>query len=315
MEHVCCQPILRGADFVSRRNVAACSFQGKPHRLRRGLSASMLSSHDLWWNGPPWLKDSSTTWPRRDPEMSDEQTAKVISTEARKVIVHHADCTNEWKLPKRYSSWTRLVRVTAYVLRFIKNSQRERNSQPRKRLPIEVSELREAIHRWFRLVQKVHFSKKWSALSKNDPIPNSSALKALKTMLGEDSLLRLGRRLQNTALEYGEISYYIAHRISVLLIDCALLCMEILEINENRLPLWQAIQKQIWRSRSKDCLHSLQVRNKWLTSHSNIKINDLVIVRNPQLPSSRWELAHVIQVHPSSDGHVRVDLTHRMCPI
>ncbi|KAH0944392.1 hypothetical protein HN011_008229, partial [Eciton burchellii] len=28
----------------------------------------------LWWNGPTWLKGSSTTWPRRDLEMSDEQT-------------------------------------------------------------------------------------------------------------------------------------------------------------------------------------------------------------------------------------------------
>jgi len=109
---------------------------------------------------------------------ADEKTAKEISTEERKVIVHHVDCTSEWELPKRYSSWTRLV--TAYVLRFIQNSQREKNSQPRRRLPIEVSELREATYRWFRLVQKVHFSKKWSALSKNEPIPNSSALKILK---------------------------------------------------------------------------------------------------------------------------------------
>jgi hypothetical protein len=204
----------------------------------------------------------------------------------------------------------RLVRVRAYVLRFIKNSQREKNSQPRKRLPIEVSELREATHRWFRLVQKVHFSKEWNALSKNEPIPNSSALKALKPMLGEDSLLRLGRRLQNAALEYGEKYFIILpkHRISELLIDCALLCMKVMEINANRLSQWQlvqAIQKQIWRSWSKDaCTHcKLGI---WLTSHSNIKINDLVIVRNPQLPPFRWELARVVNVHPGSDGHVRV---------
>jgi len=69
---------------------------------------------------------------------------------------------------------------------------------------IEVSELREAAHRWFRLVQKAHFSKEWSALSKSEPIPNSSALKALKPMLGEDSILRLGGRLHNAALEYGK---------------------------------------------------------------------------------------------------------------
>jgi len=82
MEHVCCQPSLRGADFVSRRDVAACSFQGKLRRLRRGLSASMLSSHDLWWNGPTWLKGSSITWPRRDLEMSDEQTRPVSPSES-----------------------------------------------------------------------------------------------------------------------------------------------------------------------------------------------------------------------------------------
>jgi len=129
---------------------------------------------------------------------------------------------NEWELPKRYSRWTRLVRITTYVLRFIKNSQGEKDSQPRKRLPIEISELREATHRWFRLVQKVHFSKEWSALSKNEPIPNSSA-KALKPMLGEDSLLHFGGRLLNAALEYGEKHPIILpkHRKSELLIDCA----------------------------------------------------------------------------------------------
>ncbi|KAH0951272.1 hypothetical protein HN011_000278 [Eciton burchellii] len=61
----------------------------------------------------------------------------------------------------------------------------------------------------------------------------------------------------------------------------------VLEINDNRLSQWQlmqAIQEQIWRSWAKDYLQSLQVRNKWLTLPANIKINDLVIVRNPQLP-------------------------------
>jgi len=64
----------------------------------------------------------------------------------------------------------------------------------------------------------------------------------------------------------------------------------VLEINDNRLSRWQlvqSIQEQIWRSWAKDYLHSLQVRNKWSTSPANIKINDLVIVKNPQLPPSR----------------------------
>ncbi|KAH0947925.1 hypothetical protein HN011_000616 [Eciton burchellii] len=104
--------------------------------------------------------------------MSVEETAsKEISTEARKVIVQHVDCTREWELPHRYSSWTRLVRVTAYVLRSIRHSRRGGSSQPKRGALLEVSESRDAAHRWFQLVQKAHFSKEWSALHKNEPIP------------------------------------------------------------------------------------------------------------------------------------------------
>jgi len=148
--------------------------------------------------------------PRGDPAMPvDETTAKEISTEARKVIVHHVDCTSEWELPQGYSSWTQLVRVTAYILRFIKNSQREKNSQPGRKLLLEVFELHEATHHWFRLVQKAHFSKEWSALSKNEPIPNSSALKALKPRRGFTTppwraVVERGSRI------WGKTSYYIA---------------------------------------------------------------------------------------------------------
>jgi len=100
----------------SKENPAGCA--------SRVLSASMLSSHDLWWNGPPWLKSVSTTWPKRDPVMPVDATiAEEISAEALKTIIHHIDCASEWKLPQRYSSWIRLIRVIAYILRFIEYSK------------------------------------------------------------------------------------------------------------------------------------------------------------------------------------------------
>jgi hypothetical protein len=77
------QTALSGAAWhhvPSKKNPADCT--------SRGLSASMLLSHDLWWNSPAWLRRSSTMWPKRDPAMSvDKTTSKEISTEARKVIV------------------------------------------------------------------------------------------------------------------------------------------------------------------------------------------------------------------------------------
>jgi len=45
---------------------------------------------------------------------------------------------------------------------------------------------------------------------------------------------------------------------------------------------------------------------KWSKPQPDIKVNDLFIRRNPQLPPSRWELVPVVQVHLNSDGRVRV---------
>jgi len=62
----------------------------------------------------------------------------------------------------------------------------------------------------------------------------------------------------------------------------------VLDIDANRLSRWQfvqAMQEQIWRSWSKDYLHSLQNRNKWLELQPDIMVNDLVIVKNSLPPS------------------------------
>jgi hypothetical protein len=70
----------------------------------------------------------------------DAMSAEEISAEARKTAsctVYHVDCVGEWELSQRYSSWTRLVWVTAYVLRFIENSKRRRNLQPGKKLLLD----------------------------------------------------------------------------------------------------------------------------------------------------------------------------------
>ncbi|XP_071638456.1 uncharacterized protein [Temnothorax longispinosus] len=84
----------------------------------------------------------------------------------------------------------------------------------------------------------------------------------------------------------------------------------LLEINANRLSRWQHVQlmvEQIWRSWSSDYLHSLQQRAKWTESHDNLKVDELVLIKNNLLPPSKWELARIQQVHPGLDGRVRVD--------
>jgi len=64
--------------------------------------------------------------------------------------------------------------------------------------------------------------------------------------------------------------------------------------------------EQFWRIWSRDYLHTLQQRYKWRKKMANLKVNDLVLVRNDLLPPTKWELGRVIKLYPDSQGFVRV---------
>lgn len=88
----------------------------------RDLSALELAAHRLWWCGPSWLSKPSALWPtQRELSSYQQRVLETILTEARKPISHHINSSLEWDLPLTYSSWTRLLRVTAYLKRFVQN--------------------------------------------------------------------------------------------------------------------------------------------------------------------------------------------------
>lgn len=85
----------------------------------------------------------------------------------------------------------------------------------------------------------------------------------------------------------------------------------VLSINEKRLSRWQHVQAlheqmALWRSWSRDYLHSLQQRRKWTDRRPDIGVNELVLIKNNLLPPSKWELGRIQDVHPGPDGRVRV---------
>ena len=72
---------------------------------------------------------------------------------------------------------------------------------------------------------------------------------------------------------------------------------------------WQMLQKitqSFWRVWQRDYLHTLQQRSKWFQCKPNIKVNDVVVVVEPNLPPLQWKLATVEQIYPGHDGVVRV---------
>ena len=57
---------------------------------------------------------------------------------------------------------------------------------------------------------------------------------------------------------------------------------------------------------SHEYLQALQRRSKWNKIKENIKIGDIVLIKNELVPPSQWPLAKVVELHPGRDRFVRV---------
>jgi len=147
---------------------------------------------NFWWHGPSWLRSLSEAWP------SDEEI-KTDIVEKHQVyfltpVVNNGRCCPD--LLSRFSSFTRLIRVTAYCLRWLHGAKLARGSS------LSKTELDDCSRRWLNIVQKYDFSEKYSALSKGNQMPRRSPLSVLRPFLSTDGLIRLGGQLVLSSMDY-----------------------------------------------------------------------------------------------------------------
>ncbi|GFT11218.1 integrase catalytic domain-containing protein [Trichonephila clavipes] len=82
--------------------------------------------------------------------------------------------------------------------------------------------------------------------------------------------------------------------------------------NDDKLSLrsrWDIVQKMklgFWRKWKMDYLSNLQNRTKWKSPNHNIKVGEIVIIKEDNIPPATWPLGKVIETHPGKDGVVRV---------
>ena len=72
---------------------------------------------------------------------------------------------------------------------------------------------------------------------------------------------------------------------------------------------WQLCQSRIghiWKRWHLEYLNILNMFFKWHKEASNLKVGDIVCVREEPMAPTRWPLARVIEVHPGQDGKVCV---------
>ena len=71
---------------------------------------------------------------------------------------------------------------------------------------------------------------------------------------------------------------------------------------------WRRVQylaNEFWSRWKREYLQSLQVRSKWNNPQRNLQINDIVIVKDDNLPRNRWKLGSIEEVYLDDDGLVR----------
>lgn len=160
--------------------------------VSRGASLNKLATAQLWWKGPPWLESAHVPSTNNShipdiPELRDNKIACV-------------SIKSDLDLFNRFSSYIKLLRVTAYCLRFLNNT---RVNLKQKRIgSLSVEELNEALLALVKIVQNIYFASEINALERGGAVSTNSKIAALNPFLDEYRILRVGGRLKNSKLQY-----------------------------------------------------------------------------------------------------------------
>ena len=147
--------------------------QNPPDLLTRGLSVSTLIDEESWWKGPAFLMQEKTGWPEKKIGIKKEANIEVRkqyqerSQERSFLSTMTEDCLDT----TRYSSWTRLTRVSTTVNRFLENFRLP--STLRKKAALGPEDFFTSEMRFIRLAQQ-EFQDEIQALKSGKGLPGRS---------------------------------------------------------------------------------------------------------------------------------------------
>ncbi|XP_015116785.1 uncharacterized protein LOC107040961 [Diachasma alloeum] len=162
----------------------------------RGLTTAQLSSHKLWWQGPPWLMNSSSSW----PSLGISPVASADLKEKPGVVLNvKLQRTEIWDLVHRYSFLSELFRVTALCQRFIARFRKVPGSS--LGIPLNPGDIEQARLFWIKASQSAYLSTDLIALSRGQKLSPSSPLTRLTAFLDHQRVLRVDGKLKFAQLD------------------------------------------------------------------------------------------------------------------
>lgn len=165
--------------------------------ISRGCDPRQLLNSELWWFGPQWLQENCCLSDKSDflhnnlegiPERRNNNKIVCLTME------------NEFDLINKISDFNKLLRVTAYCLRFIKNIKVKQKY--RKFGKIQTEEIDHALIILVKIVQTASFSREITELKKQKQVSRKSSLLSLNPYLDEMGIIRVGGRLINANIDH-----------------------------------------------------------------------------------------------------------------
>ena len=159
----------------------------------RGLDADQMVSCEMWKKGPGFIWKDTKHWrdsfvDNTDLLLQDDEVKQEVSSHLGIVEINVFE-----EFLQRYSSWYRLKRAVAWLLRYIswlKNGRAEI-----KLKPLEVSDLHESEIAILKFIQHKYYEEELRLLSAGKCLPKRSTIYVFEPFVDGDGLLRLGGRL------------------------------------------------------------------------------------------------------------------------
>ena len=181
----------------------------------RGLTGAELGENQVWWNGPEFLFLPKSDWPNSH-ELDDTREAESELIKEAPVILHTFAITGGRTTPyklqhiidcNRFSLLNKLLRTTAYVIRFVKKLLNKIN--PRSHLTSQcevdssslptVEEINEAEEYWIKSIQGESFIAEIRYLTTDKPVGTPVRINQFGLFL-EQGVLKCRGRLNNSTL-------------------------------------------------------------------------------------------------------------------
>ncbi|GBM23688.1 hypothetical protein AVEN_187976-1 [Araneus ventricosus] len=176
-------------DPISWRH--CCGKHNPADLLTRGLASRDLITFIKWWHGPEWLRGAENLWPKVKEFENELVNSEVTSEYKSCVIVSSAIVQEKILDPGKFSCLRNLLRVTAWVVRFV-NALKRKSAE---KGPLTSDELTNAEMFWVRIIQNDSYPNEITCLKNNKSLPRDSKLLCLNPFLDSNGILRVTGRL------------------------------------------------------------------------------------------------------------------------